>query len=44
MRKKCKKLKKGGYGMRYVFDDNKGKVDLDVLIRNLQTSCWGWLG
>ncbi len=29
--------------MRYVFDDNKGKVNLDTLINNLKTACWGWL-
>ena len=30
--------------MRYVFSDDKGKVDLDVLINNLKSACWGWLG
>lgn len=30
--------------MRYVFSEDKGKVDLDVLINNLKSACWGWLG
>lgn len=29
--------------MRYVFDDNKGKVNLDSLINSLKNNCWGWL-
>lgn len=30
--------------MRYLFDEKKGKVNLDDLISALKTACWGWLG